>query len=272
MLQLLSSCSVTVHTFRTPWTIAYPAPLSMRFARQEYWRGSPFPSPGDLPDPRTESTSPALAGGFFTTEPLGNLDITVNMWQTYESRFKGLPRWLSGEESASQCRRLGFDPWAGKTHWRRKWQPTPVLLSEKSHGQRSPLNYIVHRVTKSQSRMSTHTWCRFRDQKQHQLLLLLLNSKSGREMLKTKLKLKAKIVFVDEYWNLHRRFLASLRVKGVDGNPNLSHLVIKISDERAEQYISMTLNCNGWIIWTLSSKNELMTRLSQSLVVKLTVN
>ena len=150
MLQLLSSCSVTVHTFRTPWTIAYPAPLSMRFARQEYWHGLPFPSPGDLPDLRIESTSPALAGGFFTTEPLGNLDITVNMWQTYESTFKGLPRWLDGEESACQCRRLGFDPWAGKTHWRRKWQPSPVFLSEKSHGQRSPLNYIVHRVTKSQ--------------------------------------------------------------------------------------------------------------------------
>ena len=31
----------------------------------------PFPSPGGLPDPETESVSPALAGGFFTTEPPG---------------------------------------------------------------------------------------------------------------------------------------------------------------------------------------------------------
>ena len=31
----------------------------------------PFPSPGDLPDPRTEPSSPALMGGFFTTEPRG---------------------------------------------------------------------------------------------------------------------------------------------------------------------------------------------------------
>jgi len=37
--------------------------------RQEYWRGLPFPSPGDLPDPGIEPVSPALAGGFFTTEP-----------------------------------------------------------------------------------------------------------------------------------------------------------------------------------------------------------
>ena len=31
----------------------------------------------------------------------------------------------------------GFDPWVGKIPWRRKWQPTPVFLSEESHGQRS---------------------------------------------------------------------------------------------------------------------------------------
>ena len=44
----------------TPWTVAYHAPPSMGFSRQEYWNGLPFPSPGDLPDPRIESGSPAL--------------------------------------------------------------------------------------------------------------------------------------------------------------------------------------------------------------------
>ena len=43
----------------------------MGFPRLEYWSGLPFPSPGDLPDPGTEPRSPALAGGFFTTEPPG---------------------------------------------------------------------------------------------------------------------------------------------------------------------------------------------------------
>ena len=52
----------------TPWTIAHEAPLSVEFSRQEYWCGSPFPSPGDLPNPGTEFVSPALAGGFFTTD------------------------------------------------------------------------------------------------------------------------------------------------------------------------------------------------------------
>ena len=37
-------------TLVTPWTVARQAPLSMRFYRQEYWSGLPFPSPGDLPD------------------------------------------------------------------------------------------------------------------------------------------------------------------------------------------------------------------------------
>ena len=48
-----------------------------------------------------------------------------------------LPRWLSGKESACQCRGYRFDPWVGKIPWRRKWQPTPVFLPGESHGQRS---------------------------------------------------------------------------------------------------------------------------------------
>ena len=47
------------------------APLSTGFSRQEYWSGLPFPFPGDVPDPGLEPVSPALAGGFFTTEPPG---------------------------------------------------------------------------------------------------------------------------------------------------------------------------------------------------------
>ena len=42
----------------------------MRFPRQEYWSGLPIPPPGDFPDSGIEPASPALAGRFFTTEPL----------------------------------------------------------------------------------------------------------------------------------------------------------------------------------------------------------
>ena len=58
-------------------TIAYQALLSLRFSRQEYWSGLPFPSPGDLPNPGIELVSPtypALAGRFFTTELPGNVE------------------------------------------------------------------------------------------------------------------------------------------------------------------------------------------------------
>ena len=44
----------------TPWTEACQAPLSVGFSKQEHWGGLPFPSPGDLPDPGTEPTSPVL--------------------------------------------------------------------------------------------------------------------------------------------------------------------------------------------------------------------
>ena len=42
------------------WTVAYQAPLSVEFSRQEYWSGLPFPSPGDLPDQGIEPESLAL--------------------------------------------------------------------------------------------------------------------------------------------------------------------------------------------------------------------
>ena len=40
-----------------------------------------------------------------------------------------------------ECGQLGFNPWFGKIPWKRKWQPTPVLLPRKSHGGRSLVGY-----------------------------------------------------------------------------------------------------------------------------------
>ena len=61
-----------VRLFVTPWTVAYKAPLSMEFSRQEYWSGLPFPSPGDLPDPGIKPKSPALQTDALPSEPPGN--------------------------------------------------------------------------------------------------------------------------------------------------------------------------------------------------------
>ena len=43
--------------------------------------------------------------------------------------------------NAGNVKRHGFDPWVGKVPWRRAWQPTPVVLPEESHGQRSLAGY-----------------------------------------------------------------------------------------------------------------------------------
>ena len=67
----LLSC---VRLFASPWTVAHQAPPSIGFSRQEYWRGLPFPSPGDLPNPGIEPGSPALEADAF------------NLWATREAR------------------------------------------------------------------------------------------------------------------------------------------------------------------------------------------
>ena len=70
-----------------------------------------------------------------------------------------IPRWPSGEEPTWQCNRLKrcrFDPWVGKIPWRRKWEPTPVLLPRKSQGQRSLAGYSPWGHTKSDTTEDTH--------------------------------------------------------------------------------------------------------------------
>ena len=78
------------------------------------------------------------------------LEIDFSKWLVSISVYRpstvpeGLPRWLSGKDSACQCRRSrrhGFDPWVGKISWSRKWQSTPVFLPGKSHGQKSLASY-----------------------------------------------------------------------------------------------------------------------------------
>ena len=68
LLLLLRYCCILT-LFVTPWTVAHQAPLSMGLPRQEFWSGLPFPCSENLPNPVIKSVSPALTGGFFTTEP-----------------------------------------------------------------------------------------------------------------------------------------------------------------------------------------------------------
>ena len=82
-----------VQLFVTPWTVAYQAPLSMGFSRQEYWSGLPFPSPGDLPNPGIEPGSPAFQADALTSQPpvvvfffniyLAALDLSYEAWDLW---------------------------------------------------------------------------------------------------------------------------------------------------------------------------------------------
>ena len=58
-----------IQLFEALWILACQTPLPMEFSRQEYWRGVPFPTAGDLPHQGIKPLSPAipaLAGGFFS--------------------------------------------------------------------------------------------------------------------------------------------------------------------------------------------------------------
>ena len=68
-----SESDVAQSCLAKPWTVAYQAPPSVGFSRQEYWSGLPFPSPGDLPNPGIEPRSPALPADALPSEPPGNL-------------------------------------------------------------------------------------------------------------------------------------------------------------------------------------------------------
>ena len=73
----------SIFGWRIPWTVAYQAPLSMGFSRQDYWSGLPFLSPGDLFDPGIEPMSvmsPVLPGGFFTTSATWEAHQGPELW------------------------------------------------------------------------------------------------------------------------------------------------------------------------------------------------
>ena len=68
-------------TFATPWTVAYQAPPSMGFSRQEYWSGLSFPSPGYLPNLGIGHGSPVLWADALPSEPPGKQKSTFRNTQ-----------------------------------------------------------------------------------------------------------------------------------------------------------------------------------------------
>ena len=130
------SCSVVSHSVAL-WTVALQAPLSMGFSREEYWSGLPCPFPGDLSNPGIEPRSTTVQVESFQHYPFlssGEGNGTPLQYSCLENPMKEEPGGLQSMGSL----RVGHD-WATSlslftvTNWRRKWQPTPVLLPGKSH-------------------------------------------------------------------------------------------------------------------------------------------
>ena len=99
------SCFSHVQLFATPCFASHQAPLPMEFSRQEYWRGLPFPSPGDLPSPGLEPRSPELQADSLPTELLGK------PWKRLNT-----PRILSGVDIFDK---QGLRQWAKTTTTKR---------------------------------------------------------------------------------------------------------------------------------------------------------
>ena len=76
-----------VQLFKTSWTVAYQASLSMGFSRQEYQSGLPFPSPEDLPDPGIEPRSPTLQADALPSEPPGKPKNVQTIMQLHSSHM-----------------------------------------------------------------------------------------------------------------------------------------------------------------------------------------
>ena len=110
-------------------------------------------------DPESATHSPPLSPPHPTPAPpetypdnpnvwaeLLRIRVIINFWTllNMESFLKvgtGLTSWLSSKEHSCQCRRCRLEPWVRKVPWRRKWQPAPVFLPGKPHGQRSLVGY-----------------------------------------------------------------------------------------------------------------------------------
>ena len=88
---------------------------------------------------RDQTCVPLIVGRFFTiwATRRANKDTNIDTCILIDR----LLWWLSGKESTCQSRRQGCNPQVRKISWRRKWQPTPVFLPEKSHGQSSLVSY-----------------------------------------------------------------------------------------------------------------------------------
>ena len=120
----------------TPWAVTHQAPLSIEFSTQEYWKGLPFPSAEDLPDPGIKPGSPALQA---------------------DSLPSGFPGGSDSKASAYNVGDLGSIPGLGRSPGEGNGNPLQYSCLENLMD-RGVWQATVHGVTKSQTRLSDFTF------------------------------------------------------------------------------------------------------------------
>ena len=112
-----------VWLFMTPRNIAHQAPLSMGFSRQEHWNGLPFPSSGDLPDPRIEpieGTCPSIIMAIYNKS-------TANIIHNGEKLKVFLPRWEDGESCPMSVKKQNDPGNRGSDLWPARGRDNNVI-------------------------------------------------------------------------------------------------------------------------------------------------
>ena len=120
----------------TPWAVTHQAPLSIEFSTQEYWKGLPFPSAEDLPDPGIKPGSPALQA---------------------DSLPSGFPGGSDSKASAYNVGDLSSIPGLGRSPGEGNGNPLQYSCLENLMD-RGVWQATVHGVTKSQTRLSDFTF------------------------------------------------------------------------------------------------------------------
>ena len=134
------SVSSVMSNSATPWTVVGQAPLSMKFSRQEYWSGLPFPSPGNLPNPEIEPGSPALLADSLQSELPEKLEENHCRLQGQDVRERSEQlRCQEPAEYKSKEQRLGlFQGWEagvlGSRPYPGSWQCPQSFLERAVYG------------------------------------------------------------------------------------------------------------------------------------------
>ena len=98
----------------------------MEFSRQEYWSGVPFPSPGDLPNPRTEPGSPTLQADALPWEPPGNSSMLYTA--DNHSAVRCITIWCMADTSWN----MG-EPWKQYARWKKSDIKDHILYTADDH-------------------------------------------------------------------------------------------------------------------------------------------